>query len=157
MASLEVMYCIGCGDDISKFPTRRRSLCSDSKGDPEPREQALSGWITLLSMQLQLQGISIHDTTIDLENPGRMCKPCFKLFLNYQKLHIELEKNISVALLQIDFTLKEGTSECAAEAIVDTPSSSCVTPPRKKSRASSFPPAVPLTTDAFSPSVTVNS
>ena len=28
------MHCIGCGDDISKIPSKRRSLCSDSVGDP---------------------------------------------------------------------------------------------------------------------------
>ena len=30
------MHCIGCGDDISKIPSKRRSLCSDSVGDPGP-------------------------------------------------------------------------------------------------------------------------
>ena len=28
------MHCTGCGDDISKIPNKRRSLCSDSVGDP---------------------------------------------------------------------------------------------------------------------------
>ena len=30
------MHCIGCGDDISKIPSKRRGLCSDSVGDPGP-------------------------------------------------------------------------------------------------------------------------
>ena len=30
------MHYIGCGDDISKIPCKRRSLCSDSVGDPGP-------------------------------------------------------------------------------------------------------------------------
>ena len=34
------MYCIGCGDDISKIPSKRRSLYSDSVVDPGPRKQA---------------------------------------------------------------------------------------------------------------------
>ena len=53
-------YCIGCGDDISKIPSKRRSLCSDSVGDPGPGKQAFCAWISLLSKQLQLQGISIN-------------------------------------------------------------------------------------------------
>ena len=52
------MRCIGgCGDYISKIPSKRRSLCSDSVGDPGPQKQALCAWISLLSKQLQLQGI----------------------------------------------------------------------------------------------------
>ena len=71
---------MGCGDDISKIPSKKRSLCSGSVGDPGPRKQALySAWISLLSKQLQLQGISISDTTIDQENPGRMCKTVLEL------------------------------------------------------------------------------
>ena len=27
------MHCIGCGDDISKIPSKRRNLRSDSVGD----------------------------------------------------------------------------------------------------------------------------
>ena len=77
------MHCIGCGEDISKIPTKRRSLCSDSVGDLGPQKRALCAWVSLLSKQLQLQGISISDTTIDQENPGRMCKPSFGTIKNF--------------------------------------------------------------------------
>ena len=74
------MHCIGCGDDISKIPSKRRSLCSDSVVDPGPRKQAQ-------------------------ENPGRMCKPCFTQFWNYQNLLAQLEKKkLSLALQRFDLT-----------------------------------------------------
>ena len=34
------MRCIGGGDDISKIPSKRRSLYSDSVGDSGPQKQA---------------------------------------------------------------------------------------------------------------------
>ena len=112
------MHCIAYGDDISKIPSKRRSLCSDSVDDPGPRKQALCAWISLLSKQLQLQGISIiSDTTIDQENPGRMCKSCFTQFWNYQKLlTTQFEKNLSLALRRFDLTDSK-ISECAGEGI----------------------------------------
>ena len=70
------MHCIGSIDDISKIPSKRRNLHSDSVGDPGPRKQALCAWISLL----RAIAAARDDTTIDQENPGRMCKPCFTQF-----------------------------------------------------------------------------
>ena len=116
------MHCIGCGDDIFKIPSKRRSLCSDSVGNPRPQKQAHCACISLLSKQLQLQGISICDTTIDQENPRRMCKPRFTQLWNYQKLLTQLEKNPSpyhFGNLTSLTTLK--TVNALGKAILSTP------------------------------------
>ena len=125
---------------------------SDSVG-PGPRKQALvHGFLCMISKQLQLQVISINDTTIGQENPGRMCKPCFTQFLNYKKLLTQLEKKLSLTVLRFDLTDSK-ISECAGEAIVDAPSTP---PPRKKSHARSFPAFPSLTNKSFSLPVTVS-
>ena len=48
------MHCIGCGDDISKIPSKRRSLCSDSVGDPGPLNAGLCSCKESPSVTLQL-------------------------------------------------------------------------------------------------------
>lgn len=64
----------------------------------DPRMQALSGWIFLLKRTLQQQGVSIDAIEIDLHNPGKVCKYCFLEFRKYNKLQVQLEGNLSVAL-----------------------------------------------------------
>ena len=146
------MYCIGCGHDISRKSSKdRRNLGSGSISDPEPRKLVMSAWTSLLNKQLSLQGISIDHTTIDLDNPGRMCKTCFTQFGTYQKLITQLEGKLSVALQKLDYSLKERTPE--SPSTPETPCSSSYASPSasKRKRSCSFPPM----TAAASPPVTV--
>jgi len=104
------MHCIGCESDIFQKPSKdRKNLGSRSTGDPEPHKLVLSAWTSLLTKQLSLQGISIHQTTITLDCPERMCKICFTQYGNYQKLITLLEGKLSVALQKLDYSLKEST------------------------------------------------
>ena len=106
------MDCVGCGCDISKKSSKdRRNFGPGSTGDPELRKLVWSTWTSLLNQQLSLQGLSIDKTTIDLDNPGRMCKVCFTLYGNYQKLITELEDKISVALQKLNYTIKESSAD----------------------------------------------
>ncbi len=92
MAVFVSVYCIGCGDNLShKSSKDRRNLRSDSIGDPAPREEALSEWISLLNSKLQLRGLSIDDINIDTENPGKMCRQCFNDFRRYHSLKMKLD------------------------------------------------------------------
>ena len=43
------MHCIGCGDDISKIPSIRRSLRSDSVGDPDKSRPSVHGFLCSVS------------------------------------------------------------------------------------------------------------
>ena len=98
------MYYIGCGHDISRKSSKdgRNIIGSGSISNPEPRKLVMSTWTSLLNKQLNLQGISIDHTTIDLDNPGRMCKTCFTQFGTYQKLITQLEGKLSVALQKLE-------------------------------------------------------
>jgi len=147
------MDCVGCGCDISKKSSKdRRNFGPGSTGDPEPRKLVWSAWTSLLNKQLSLQGLSIDQTTIDLENPGRMCKVCFTLYGNYQKLITELEGKISVALQKLNYTLKESSADRTG-----TPGSPCSrrydTPSASKRRC---PSSSPMMMAAASPPVTVS-
>ena len=70
MAACSKIICVGCGADLSALnPRDRRNLGPDSTVDTELREQAISGWTSLVSKQL---GMCIEETSIDVTNPGKM-------------------------------------------------------------------------------------
>jgi hypothetical protein len=118
------MFCVGCGADVASDARGRRNLGAGSTGASEPREQALSAWISLVSKGLLLQGSSIENTSIDVANPGKMCKACFAAFQKYHKLQVQLEGKLSVALQRM---------QCTQTALTITDPDPATPPPPKRS------------------------
>ena len=55
------MHCVGCGDDISKIPSKMRSLCSDSVSDPRATKANIIELHTLIAWN--------RETRLDLPSP----------------------------------------------------------------------------------------
>ena len=77
----------------------------------------------------------IEETSIDVTNPGKMCKPCFSGFKRYYKLQVELEEKLAPALQQMQFSRRaEPDPECLA-----TPPPKRRVPPTSSRTSTSIP------------------
>ena len=72
--------CLGCEEDFQVSRRDRWKHGSDSIASSGPGESVLSEWKYLITNELQWQGILYDQVFKDPENPGKMCKKCFRNF-----------------------------------------------------------------------------
>ncbi len=87
--------CLGCGEDL-QASRERRKLSSDSIASSGPRENVLSEWKIIITRELQNQGTMYDQVFKDPENPGKMCKKCFRDFEKFYKLSSQLRSKLAV-------------------------------------------------------------
>ena len=115
-------FCLGCGNDLPLSTKERRNVNSDSTGG------VVSAWSSLMMVVLghQDQDLSVGDVFADLNNSGKMCKNCYKVYDNLAKKCAKLKDNL-VKPARRACKLLDRASELQAAAPV-TP----VTPSRKR-------------------------
>ena len=82
------ILCVGCGDDITKKASNRRSLVGDKSA------KVLNVWRAFLETQegeeIEMEDIinfiAIHDS--------KMCRSCYSAFERYDKLHDTIQANL---------------------------------------------------------------
>ena len=92
MATTEIVYCFGCGEDMSGKSTNRYKMMSSSCA------RAIPVWKKKLNAILVSQGL---DTSIDMEeliNGGRMCRLCVSALERLDKLERSVMTNLSNAV-----------------------------------------------------------
>ena len=82
------MFCLGCGLDLSSKPKDRRNLSQSDFG-------VLSSWIKVFEKEM---GMMISYSTVNIKNPGKMCKKCYYYYDKYHKLFEELQNNFHIAI-----------------------------------------------------------
>ncbi len=88
-------FCLGCGEDL-QVSRERRKLGSDSVSGSGSRESVFAEWKILISNEVQVQGIPYYQVFRDQENPGKMCKKCFRNFKKLCKISSQLRANLAL-------------------------------------------------------------
>ena len=71
---------MGCGSDLPQSKKEIRNLTGDSTALSAIGDGILSTWSVLMKAVLGGQGLPLN--VFAEENPGKMCKNCFKVYEN---------------------------------------------------------------------------
>ena len=122
-------FCLGCGMDLPQSNKERRNLGCNSTASPAIRDGILSVWSTLME---EVMDQPLNAVFPDVENPGMMCKNCFKVYNTLASKCSKLKERLVLSAKRASGLSVEHEHPATATTSVAGPATA-TTPSKKRS------------------------